>query len=255
MVARRRCLTSVGSKDPLHSILRWMSTWAKQVTKGYRLCLIYNLLYTGSGSLPALIKDGLDVSPLRDPAKNQIRFRMNQARRFHIEKQLNVLKCGISHFTECTGSSQTLVVNKVMQQNPIQERKWPTQQDESLRILAHLYALCPPLLGGASVAARPQPKKQKINIAVLLIASYWCTPLLTALLWHLYVQWFTCTYMYERILWLYSSYWHSWIALFVHFTHLLTIKIIFYVFICHFHLPLIPPVYLRVLLFGVTPHP
>ena len=96
---------------------------------------------------------------LQDPAKNQIRFRINQARRSHIEKQLNFLKCGTTHFTERRGSPQTLVVNKVGQ-----ERKRPTQQDESLRILARLHALYPPQVGGASVAAIPipQPKKQKV---------------------------------------------------------------------------------------------
>ena len=57
---------------------------------------------------------------LRDPAKNQIRFRMNQVRRQHMERQVTLLKCGTTHFTERTGSPQTLVVNKVRQP---QERK------------------------------------------------------------------------------------------------------------------------------------
>ena len=36
----------------------------KKVTKGYRLCLIYNLLYTGLGSLPTPIEDSLIVGQL-----------------------------------------------------------------------------------------------------------------------------------------------------------------------------------------------
>ena len=62
-----------------------------------------------------------------------------------------------------------LVINKVGQQ--VQERKQPTQQDDSLRILARLHALCPPQLGGASVAAVPQPKKQKMDVGVPPIAT------------------------------------------------------------------------------------
>ena len=106
---------------------------------------------------------------LRDSTKNQIRFRINQGRRSHIEKQLNVLKCGTTHFTDKRGSPQMLVINKVGQQ--VQERKQPTQQDDSLRILARLHALCPPQLGGASVAAVPQPKKQKMDVGVPTIAT------------------------------------------------------------------------------------
>jgi hypothetical protein len=107
---------------------------------------------------------------LKDPAKNQIRFRMNQARRSHIEKQLNIMKCGTTHLTEKRGTPQVLVVNKVGQQ--VQERKRPaTQQNESLRILARLLALCPPQLGGAAVAAVPQPKKQKMDTGVPLVAT------------------------------------------------------------------------------------
>ena len=106
---------------------------------------------------------------LRDSTKNQIRFRINQGRRSHIEKQLNVLKCGTTHFTDKRGSPQMLVINKVGQQ--VQERKQPTQQDDSLRILARLHALCPPQLGGASVAAVPQPKKQKMDVGVPPIAT------------------------------------------------------------------------------------
>ena len=102
---------------------------------------------------------------LRDPAKNQIRFRMNQVRRQHVERQITLLKCGTTHFTERTGSPQTLVVNKVRQP---QERKRPIQQDESVRILARLRALCPPQLGGA---AEPQLKKPKINVGASLVTG------------------------------------------------------------------------------------
>ena len=103
---------------------------------------------------------------IRDPAKNQIRFRVNQVRRSHVERQLNILKCGTTHYTERTGSPMTLVVSKVGGR-PVQEIK----QDESLRILARLRALCPPQQGGASVAGAPQPKKLKIDAGVPPIAT------------------------------------------------------------------------------------
>jgi hypothetical protein len=101
---------------------------------------------------------------LRDPTKNQIRFKINQARRSHIEKQLNVLKCGTTHFTEKRGTPQVLVVFKVGHQVQERNRLTHDQQDESL--MARLLALCPPKPGGVSVAAVPQPKRQKMDTGI-----------------------------------------------------------------------------------------
>ena len=98
---------------------------------------------------------------LRDPVNNHVQYRINHRRRSHLEKQLNILKCGTTHFTDPRGSPQTLVIFKLGQQ--FQERNQLTQQDDPLMILGRLYALCPPNLGGAPVAAIPQSKKQKVD--------------------------------------------------------------------------------------------
>ena len=95
---------------------------------------------------------------LRDPAKHQACFKMSQVRRSHIVKQLAQLKCNTSHFTQNTGSPQTLVVNKVKQV------KGKNSQEDSNEILARLHAICSPLLSAASVSGEPQPKRQKTNV-------------------------------------------------------------------------------------------
>lgn len=89
-------------------------------------------------------------------------------RRAHIEKQLTALKCGTTHYTERTGTPQTLIINK---EKSIQQGK-RNKQEDPVRIFARLRALCPPQVGGSSVAAEPHPKRQKMNkVGASLVAG------------------------------------------------------------------------------------